>query len=49
MSKAVNEINGAFETELKKNPRLMYQKYRAEVISCASNRCNEITTLVACY
>lgn len=33
----------AFETDLKTNPRLVYPKYRAEVISWASNRCNEIT------
>ena len=43
MSKTANEPNGAFETDLKTNPRLVYQKYRAEVISWASNRCNEIT------
>ena len=40
MSKAVNENSGAFRTNLKTNPRLMYQKYR---VSCASNQCNEIT------
>jgi hypothetical protein len=43
MSKLANENTGAFETDLKTNPRLVYQKYRAEVISWASNRCNEIT------
>eukprot|EP01035_Chromulina_nebulosa_P005146 gene5146-6984_t len=43
MSKPANENTGAFETDLKTNPRLAYQKYRAEVISWASNRCNEIT------
>ena len=43
MSKAVNENSCAFKTDLKTNPRLMYQKYRAEVISWASNQCNEIT------
>ena len=43
MSKLVNENTGAFATDLKTNPRLVYQKYRAEVISWASNRCNEIT------
>ena len=43
MSKAVNENRGAFETDLKTNPRLRYRKYRAEVISWASNLCNEIT------
>jgi hypothetical protein len=43
MTKAVNENSGAFKTDLKTNPRLMYQKYRAEVISWASNQCNEIT------
>ncbi len=35
--------SGAFKKDLKTNPRLMYQKYRAEVISWASNQCNEIT------
>ncbi len=46
MSKSVNENSGAFKTDFKKtNPRLMYQMYRAEVISWAtSNQCrNEIT------
>ena len=43
MSKAVNENSGAFRTDLKTNPRLTYQKYRGEVISWASNQCNEIT------
>ena len=43
MSKAVNENCGLFKTDLKTNPLLMYQKYRAEVISWASNQCNEIT------
>ena len=40
MSKAVNENSGAFKTNLKTNPRA---SYRAEVISWASNQCNEIT------
>ena len=43
MSKAVNKNRGAFEADLKTNPRLIYQKYRADVISWASNLCNEIT------
>jgi hypothetical protein len=43
MSNAVNENSCAFKTYLKTNHRLMYQKYRAEVISWASNQCNEIT------
>ena len=43
MSKAVNENSGAFKTDLKTNSRLICQKYRAEVISWASNQCNEIT------
>ena len=42
MSKVV-ETNDALETDLKTNPHLMYQKYRAEVISWARNRCTEIT------
>jgi hypothetical protein len=43
MSKQVNEKIDAFETDLKTTPRLTYPKYRAEVITWASNRCNEIT------
>ena len=35
--------NGAFETSIKENPRLNYNKFRLEYISYASSQCNEIT------
>ena len=32
-----------FETSIKENPRLNYNKFRLEYISYASSQCNEIT------
>jgi hypothetical protein len=49
MNKAVNGKIDAFETDLKSTPRLTYPKYRAEVITWASNRCNESLVHPGCW